>query len=88
MDGFDDPADAYYVADQMFNRERKSKLKAYDQYLSYCEGEEGYKQAKDWLEACWQLYTGNTDVYRETYDKLSKWMYEHGYRQPGYGSEY
>lgn len=88
LDGYDDPNDAFHVADQMFNRERKEKLEEYQRHLSYCKKDKDYLIGKDLLDACFALYTGNTNIYRETMNKLIRWMYDHGYRPCGFGSEY
>lgn len=88
LDGFDDPEDAYAVADRIWNREREAKLKEYQEFIEHCQASPTEQaEANDLLTSAWSLYTGNTNIYREVMDRLTKWVYDHGYEPIVYESD-
>jgi len=72
--------DAWRIANQIWNKERKVALDEYKQFLESVEHNEGKKsEALDLLTALYALYSGNTKVYRELMSRLHKLVYELGY---------
>jgi hypothetical protein len=72
--------DAWHIACQIWDKEREQKLDEYKEYIEYLESQgRDTKEGRDLLDACYALYIGNTNVYHEIVDRLSKWIYDHGY---------